>query len=89
MAWRHGIHSEATTSETLVLTESAFRRSCSRPSCIPVYIYLAKLNMMGALLDDNVAVSIILASHSDEYENLIVTMKASGDKCLVLETAKA
>ena len=42
--------------------------------------YLTKLHMMEALLDDNVAVSAILASLGDEYENLIVAMKASDDE---------
>ena len=45
--------------------------------------------MIGALLHENVAVSAILASHSDEYENLIVIMEALDDQYLVLKTAKA
>ena len=95
------MHSEATTSETLSVanrirvlkklfkTKLPPRVSMQQHLC-KMNEYLTKLYMMNVLLDGNVAVSAILTSTGDEYENLIVTMEASGDKrcAVVRSTAK-
>lgn len=51
--------------------------------------YVAQLHEMGAPIDDDVAVSAVLASVGEEYEGLIVAMEAWNDDRLTLATVKA